>query len=64
MPRKKTDPLLIALMDQQQKVAGEFERWYTRCKRAFTRMDKIKKKLVRLGKRIQDRLAASQGAGE
>ena len=52
MPRKTKDPALVVLMDEQKRTVAEFERWYARCKRAFTRMDKIKKKLVRLGKRL------------
>lgn len=57
MGRKSRDPTLIALLDQQRKNVAEFERWYARSKRAFTRMDniKIKKKLVRVSKRIEAR---------
>lgn len=57
MARKSRDPTLIALLDEQQKTIEEFERWYARSKRAFTRMDKIKKKLARLAKRIEPRQA-------
>ena len=62
MARKKSqDPALTALMDEQKKAVEEFERWYARCKRAFTRMDKIKKKLIPLSRRIDDRLAQADG---
>lgn len=53
MARKPRDPVLITLLDQQQKTAGEYERWFSRLKRAFTRMDKLKKKLVRLARKIE-----------
>lgn len=59
--RTITDPKLVALRDEQKKAAEEFERWYARCKRAFTRMDKIKKKLARVAKKIEAHQAESRG---
>ena len=53
MPRKTRDPVLIALLDEQHKTTLQYEQWYSRLKRTFTRMDKLKKKLVRLAKKIQ-----------
>jgi hypothetical protein len=64
MARRSKDPELAALRDQQEQTLAEFERWYTRCKRAFTRMDKVKKKLTRLGRKIEDRLASRSEASE
>ena len=62
MARKKsTDPTLVALMDQQAKTVGEFERWYARLKRAFSRMDKLKKKIIRLSRRIEARQTENAG---
>ena len=52
MPRKTSDPQLIALMDQRAKAQAEFDRWYSRLKRAFTRLDTARRKVARLGKRI------------
>lgn len=59
--RKSTDPTLVALMDEQAKTIGDFDRWYARMKRAFSRMDKLKNKLSRLARRIEARQAESAG---
>ena len=39
MPRKSSDPRLIAPRDAQAKAQAEYDRWYSRLKRAFTRLD-------------------------
>lgn len=52
MARKK-DSVLIALLDEQQKTIAASEKCHSRLKRVFTRMDKLKKKLVRLAKKIE-----------
>lgn len=52
MARKTRDPVLVDLLDQQQKTFADFERWYAKLKRAFTRLDKLKRKLARLAKKI------------
>ena len=54
MARKTRDPVLIALLDEQQKTIAAYEKAYSRLKRAFTRMDKLKKKIVRLARKIHD----------
>jgi hypothetical protein len=54
MRRKTQNPALIALHDERAKATAEFERWFSRCKRAFTRMDKARKKLARIARKIRD----------
>jgi hypothetical protein len=52
MPRKTIDPKRLALLDRQAKLRSDYERAYTRLKRAFTRMEKCRQALIRLGKRL------------
>ena len=52
MKRKKTDPVLVALLDQQALALLNYERWYSKTKRAFNHLDKIKRQLVRLARKI------------
>ena len=42
MPRKTTNPKRIALLNRLDKCREDFERWYSRTKRAFGRMEKAK----------------------
>jgi hypothetical protein len=49
MSRKKTsDPRRIALLDKQEKLRVEFERNYSRRRRAFNRMEKARAALARV----------------
>lgn len=52
MSRKTQDPVLIALRDQAETAQRDFERWYSRLKRAFGRCEKARQKLMRLHRRI------------
>jgi hypothetical protein len=52
MPRKTIDPRRPSLLDKQAKLRADYERNYSRMKRAFTRMEKCRRSLIRLGKRL------------
>jgi hypothetical protein len=52
MPRKTTDPRLIALLDKREKLRADCERHYSRMRRAFNRLEKSRRALTRLAKRI------------
>ena len=54
MRRKTRDPVLIALLDEQHKTSNQYEQWFFRMKRAVTRMDRLRKKLLRLAKKIHE----------
>jgi hypothetical protein len=54
MPRKKTDPRLVALLDKPAKLQADCERHYARMRRAFNRLDKTRRQLARVSKRIDD----------
>jgi hypothetical protein len=49
---RKTDPKLIALHDELAKAQADAERWYAHLKRAFTRLDKARRKAARIARRI------------
>jgi hypothetical protein len=54
MPRRKTsDPKLLALLDQRRTITLEFERWYTRMRRALAHMERARQRLKRLAQRIE-----------
>jgi hypothetical protein len=55
MTRKAHDPLLIKLLDEELHAREEFERWYRRAKRAFTGMEKARRKLIRIERRVEQR---------
>ena len=51
MTRKKTiDPKRLAMFDRQEKLRADYERNYSRMKRAFTRMEKARAALARLAR--------------
>jgi hypothetical protein len=52
MPRKTRDPVLIGLLDKAKQAQEEFDRWYRRARRAFTAMEKARRRLSRLQRRI------------
>ena len=53
MSRKKTsDPRRIALLDKQEKLRAEFERNYSRMRRAFNRMEKARAALIRVARQL------------
>jgi hypothetical protein len=52
MPRKTNDPRKVALNDRIEKCRADFEKWYARARRAFTRMDKTKRTIVRLQRQL------------
>jgi hypothetical protein len=55
MTRKKTsDPALIALHEKASKARTDFERWYTKLKAAFNRMERARQRLLRLERKIRD----------
>jgi hypothetical protein len=54
MPRKTTDPRLIALLDQKEKLAGECEHWWRRLRRAVNELEKRRRQLARLDKRARE----------
>jgi hypothetical protein len=53
VPRKTTDPRLIALEDEQDKARAAFERWYGRMRRAVNAMEAQRRTLARLGRRVR-----------
>jgi hypothetical protein len=54
MSRKKTsDPRRIALLDKQARLQAEFERSYSRMRRAFHRMEKARAALIRVARRLE-----------
>jgi hypothetical protein len=52
MPRKTTEPRLIALKDRQDKARAAFERWYARMRRAVNAMESNRRAVARLERRI------------
>jgi hypothetical protein len=53
MPRKKTsDPRLIALLDKKAKLQETCEREFRRMRRAFNRLEKNRRQLAKVTKRI------------
>jgi hypothetical protein len=54
MPRKTTDPRVIALLDQKAKLAGECERWWRRLRRAVNELEKRRRRLARLDRRVHE----------
>jgi hypothetical protein len=53
VPKKTSDPKLIALKDEAAKAAADCERWYSRLKRAFNRLEKARRRLARLQRRVE-----------
>jgi len=51
--RKTIDPKRIALLDRQEKLRAQFEKDYSRMKRALTRMEKCRRALARLARQMQ-----------
>ena len=49
---KSRDHALVALLDQQAKATADFDRWFSRIKRAMNRCDKIRQQLQRIAKKI------------
>jgi hypothetical protein len=54
MARKTTDPRLIALLDQKEKLGRECERWWRRLRRAVNELEKRRRRLARLEKRARE----------
>jgi hypothetical protein len=52
MRRKTSDPRKIALLDKQGRLQAEFERSYSRMRRAFKRMEKARAALVRVARQL------------
>ena len=52
VPRKTIDPKRLALLDRQDKLRADFERSYSRMKRAFTRMEKARRAIARLARQL------------
>lgn len=53
-PRKTIDPRLVALREREVKEQERFTRWYGRLRRAITAMEKSRRAIVRIQKRIRD----------
>ena len=53
MPRKTTDPRIIALKDKQDNARAAFERWYARMRRAVNALEVQRQAVARLGRRIR-----------
>ncbi len=62
MARKTEDPRKIALLDKLTRSRADFERWYARLKRAFTRLEKTRQRIVRLQRQL-DRIDEEQRNG-
>ena len=54
MPRKKPDPRLAALLEKRHKLQAACEKHYGRMKCAFNRLEKTRRQLARVSKRIDD----------
>ncbi len=63
MRRKTADPKRIALLDRLDKFRAEFERNYSRMKRAFTRMEKARCGVARLTRQLAKLDAPPAAAG-
>jgi hypothetical protein len=50
--RKTTDPRKVALLDKIHQARECFERYYSRMKRAFTRMEKERQRIARLQRQL------------
>lgn len=61
MTRKTRDPRMIAMLDKKAKLVAECERHYTRMRRCFNRLEKSRRALARLTKRIDAHEAAQNG---
>lgn len=60
--RKKVDPRAIKLLDERARTVDRCERWFRRLKRAFTALDKERRRLASIDKRI--RALESEGNGK
>jgi hypothetical protein len=54
MPRKRTDPRLVALVDKQAKLRQQFERDFSRLLRITHRLEKTRRALVRLARQLDN----------
>ncbi len=52
MNRKTSDPRLIDMLDKRDKLRASCERYYARLKRAFNCLEKSRRQLARLDRRI------------
>jgi hypothetical protein len=59
MPRKRTDPRLVALLDKQAKLRQQFERDFSRLLRITHRLEKTRRALARLARQLEQMEAAS-----
>ena len=59
MSFKTHDPKIIALYDAQQKAWADYQRWYSRMRRAVAKLEKARQKCQRLDNRIK-KLAQTQ----
>lgn len=50
--RKRIDPRRVVLQEKAAKLQAECERHYARMRRAFNRLEKARRSLARLSKRI------------
>jgi hypothetical protein len=54
MPRKTTDPKLIALKDRLDKAGQGCDRWWRRLRRAVNALEKLRRQMARLSRQIHD----------
>jgi hypothetical protein len=65
VPRRKTaDPVLIRLRDQETAARERFEKLYSRLKRTFNALEKTRRAVVRLQRRIEKHLTTAPNKGE
>lgn len=67
MARKTRDPKLIALLDDRAAAMDRYDRLFARLRRTMNALEKERRRLVRLAKRIEERenpkAAAAAAAG-
>jgi hypothetical protein len=61
--KKSNDPRRLALLEKLEAERAGFEKGYSRMKRALTKMDKHKQRIVRLARQL-DQLDNPPAAGE
>jgi hypothetical protein len=52
MPRKTTDPRKVKLLDLLSRLQAESERWWRRCRRAVSELEKRRQAIRRAEKRL------------
>jgi hypothetical protein len=50
---RKSDPARAVLLDKLARARADFERWYSRVKRAFNQLVKARSRIIRLEKKVE-----------